>query len=85
MFIIKKVAPQIKPPTATAQETPHTCARAPAKRLPKGIIPAKVNIKTLIILPLNLSGTNVCNRVLIRLMEVTLEKPINNKVNSDKA
>ena len=83
MFIIRKETPQIKPPSETAQETPQTCARKPAKRLPKGIIPAKVNIKTLIILPLNLSGANVWSIVLIRLMEATLENPINNKVNSE--
>jgi hypothetical protein len=71
------------PPDITAKETLNACARAPAIKLPKGINPAKVSINTLITLPRNISGTLVCNIVLISAMEETLEPPKNSKINRD--
>ncbi len=80
MFIAIKKTAQIIPPDMTVKETPITWARLPAIKLPKGINPAKVNINTLISLPLNSSGANCCNNVLIRLMAVTDAQPINTKL-----
>ena len=74
---------QITPPSKTAEETPSTFARLPASKLPKGINPAKVNINALIALPLNSSGTNVCNKVFTMPMAVTEAPPINIKVISE--
>ena len=50
-------AKHTKPHRNNATETPNTCAKPPATKPPKGTIPAKVIIKTLIILPRNSSGT----------------------------
>jgi len=76
---------QITPLKNMVAETPITCARLPAKRLPKGIKPAKVSIKMLITRPRNSSGTPDCKRVLIRAMEVTPPAPIRNRaINAKK-
>ena len=66
---------QITPLNITVRETPKLCATLPAKRFPKGIKPAKVNIKMLISLPLNSSGTSFCKTVFIRLIAVTDAQP----------
>ena len=83
MFTTVKKAVQIIPPINTVRETPKICARLPAIKFPKGIIPAKVNINTLIILPLNSSGTKICNKVFMRLVVVTEPQPTNIKAMSE--
>lgn len=71
-----KNAAQMIPPTSTAKETPQIWAKTPEIKLPKGINPANVNINILINLPLNSSGTKVCNKVFMRLVMVTEDQPI---------
>jgi hypothetical protein len=78
-MIIKNNA-HIIPPSITVKETPRACERIPAIRLPKGSIPAKVNINALITLPLNSSLTIVCNIVFMREVTITLLYPTNIKV-----
>jgi hypothetical protein len=73
---------QARPLAITARATPITWARLPAIKFPKGIIPAKVNIKTLITLPLNLSGALVCRIVLIKAVALTLAPPKNIRINA---
>jgi len=65
-------ARQIRPQRKRAFDTTSACARLPEIRLPKGVVPAKVIIKTLITLPRNLSGTLACNRVLTKARGTTL-------------
>ena len=84
MLMRIKNIPQITPPIETAKETPKVWARLPASRLPKGIIPAKVNINALITRPRKWSGTRVCNKVLIRLVAITEAHPIKISAISDK-
>lgn len=83
IFIIIKKAAQIIPPIKTVSETPQTYAKLPASKLPKGINPAKVNINALIVLPLNSSGTSVCNKVFIRPIAVTEAQPTSIKAMSE--
>ena len=83
IFIIIKNILQIIPPMNTVKETPQTCERAQEIKLPKGIIPAKVNINTLITLPLILSLTMLCNKVLIIAMAITLEAPRKTRINKE--
>jgi hypothetical protein len=81
--MIKDIA-QIMPLAITVKETPKTCERVPAIKLPKGIKPAKVNINTLITLPRNSSPTTVCRIVLMMAIAVTEPQPINIKAIIDK-
>jgi len=83
IFIIVKNARQIMPLARTAKETPRVPAKLPEIKLPKGIIPAKVSINTLITLPRNSSLTFVCNIVFIRATAITLEPPVNIKAIMD--
>ena len=71
------------PPINTVRETPQICAQIPASKFPKGMNPAKVNINTLIALPLNSSGTNICNKVFMSPVAVTEAQPINIKAMSE--
>ena len=82
-MIIKNIA-QMMPLAITTKETPRGWLKTPAIKLPKGMNPAKVSIKTLITLPRNSSGTIACNIVLIKATAVTLEAPTNIKVKSEK-
>ncbi len=77
-MVIKNTA-QIMPPLATVKETPQTWEREPAIKLPNGNNPAKVNMKPLITLPLNSSGTKVCSNVFTRLIKVTEAQPMRAK------
>ncbi len=83
IFIIMKKTVQIIPLIKTVIETPQICAKLPASKFPKGINPANVNINALIALPLNSSGTNVCNKVFTMPMAVTEAPPINIKIISE--
>ena len=80
----KKNIVQTTPLSITVRGTPQLCATLPARRFPKGINPAKVNIKTLISLPLNSSGTSFCKTVFIRLIAVTEAQPKSIKAIKDK-
>lgn len=79
-----KNAVQIMPLIKTVIRAPKMCVTLPAIKLPIGIIPAKVNIKTLIRRPLNSSGEINCNDVFIRLIALTDASPITIKIISEK-
>ena len=74
---------QVTPAKKSAKETPAAWAKLPAIKFPNGIIPATVNINTLITLPLNLSSTLTCRMVFTKATAVTLDNPINIRTRID--